>query len=128
MSINPYESAQPGHPWHVPPIEKKHSGPGIASFVLSILVGLLIFGMFIVAGVLAASQGRALREDSMEAIAVGLAVIGLIFLDFVALALGIAGLCQSNRQKVFAALGTLFSFAIAAGTIGLIAVGMAMKD
>ena len=41
-------------------------------------------------------------------------------------ALGIGGLLQANRQKVFAVLGTLFSFLIAAGTGSLVAIGLAM--
>jgi len=60
------------------------------------------------------------------AIAVGLAIIALLVLDLVAVALGVVGLCQANRRKLFAALGLAFSLAIALGTAGLIAIGIAM--
>src|SRR5207248_9225674 len=123
MTINPYESAPHAQAWQLPSTEKKHSGPGVASFVLSILIGLFIFALFIVAGLMAASSGRELRDDSTEAIVVGLGIIGLLMLDFVAFALGVAGLCHSNRQKIFAALGSLFSLAIGFWSSVLIVFG-----
>jgi hypothetical protein len=127
MSLNPYEPASPAYEWRATPIERKHSGLGIASFVMSILVGLGMFCLIAWIAVLAASSGQTLKEDSSQAIAIGLGIFAFLFLDLIAFLLGIVGLCQPNRQKVFAILGLLFSFTVAAGMIGLIAVGLSMK-
>jgi len=127
MTINPYEAAQPGHHWESPwPAEKKHSGPGIASFVLSIVGGLLIATAIVAAGVISSANNQAFADDSTETIALGFTIIGLLLMDVIALTLGVVGLCQSDRKKIFAALGSLFSLAIGVGTIGLIAIGLAM--
>jgi len=125
--MNPYEPANPGYDWHPPPIDKRHSGLGIASFIVSIMVGLIMFCLIALISILTASSDYELKEDSHEAIAIGLGIFGLLFIDLIAVALGIAGLCQPNRQKVFAILGLLFSFGVAAGTIGLMAIGLSMK-
>jgi hypothetical protein len=127
MSMNPYESANPDYVWQATLVERRHSGLGIASFAFSILVGILMLCLFAMAGFLAATAGDDFKEDSKEAIAIGLAGFGIMFLDFVAFALGIAGLFQPNRQKMFAILGAIFSFGVAAATIGLVALGLSTK-
>jgi hypothetical protein len=108
-------------------VEPKYSGLGIASFVMSLLIGIGLFAMFVVAGVMEATTPGGIPENSGVAVVVGLMIIGLVMLDVVALLLGVAGLCQANRRKLFAALGLVFSLAIALGTVGLIAIGMAMS-
>jgi hypothetical protein len=85
-----------------------------------------MFSMFVVAGVMEVTTPGGIPDDSGGAIALGLAIIGLFMLDVVAVVLGVAGLCQANRRKLFAALGLVFSLAIALGTAGLMAIGLAM--
>lgn len=129
MSSNPYDSSHFRDPLASTPVvavDLKHSGLGIASFVLSILVGLSIFASLVAAVIAAESGGAEFSDDSGASMILGLAVMGLLLLDLLALALGIGGLLQANRQKVFAILGTLFSFLIAAGTGSLVAIGLAM--
>ena len=106
--------------------EQKHSGIGIASFIISIVVGLLIFIVFIVAGVLAASTPGGIDEESALSIIIGLFIIAFILADLVALGLGIAGLVQKNRKKIFAVLGTIFSSVTIIGTVAIIIVGNMM--
>ena len=53
-------------------MELKQSGLGIASFILSILCGLLIFVMFIIAGVMEASSPGGIDERSAGAVVLGL--------------------------------------------------------
>jgi len=86
-----------------------HSGFGIASFVISLLAGLVLVAVIGVAGVLETSDPGAFDEDTPEAVAIGLGMIGGIFADLLALGLGIAGLVQNYRNKTYAILGTVIS-------------------
>lgn len=107
-----------------PTIEMKHSGLGIASFVLSIVSMMLIFGLLIVAGVLEATTPGGMNEESVEAIVVGILLFAFIGTALVATGLGIAGLCQKQRKKIFAILGTIFSLVTVISTVALISFGM----
>lgn len=106
--------------------EPKHSGLGIASFAISVLSGILIFVMFVVAGVMESSTPGGMDEESPAAIMLGLSLFAFVFLSLLAFVLGIAGLFQSNRKKVFAVLGLVFSGMVIFGTVGLILVGLMM--
>ena len=106
--------------------ELKHSGLGIASFCISIAAGVFIFFTFIVAGAIGAATPGGMDEESVTAVLVGLALITFLFASLVSLGLGIGGLFQKERKKVFAILGTIFSGAIILVTAALIAIGLAM--
>lgn len=105
---------------------QKHSGLGIASFIFSIVAGILIFLLFIAAGVMQVSTPGGVDEKSAAAVIIGLLIFAFLFLCLVALGLGIAGLIQKDRKKLFATLGTIFSTVILVGTISLIFIGMSM--
>ncbi|WP_447593413.1 hypothetical protein [Aquipseudomonas campi] len=107
-------------------MEQKHSGLGIASFIISIVTGILIFLLFIVAGVIESSTPGGINEESTEAIVLGLFIILMLFINLVAIGLGIGGLCQSERKKIFAILGTIFSSLTTLLAILLIIVGNSM--
>src|SRR6218665_3861150 len=107
-------------------MEQKHSGLGIASFIISIVTGILIFLLFIVAGVVESSTPGGINEESTEAIVLGLFIILMLFINLVAIGLGIGGLCQSERKKIFAILGTIFSSLTTLLAILLIIVGNSM--
>jgi len=94
----------------------KFSGPGIASFILSLVA---VVG-YIAALALIISTAMDLVDQPAEAIAADLmqrsgTVLGVLLflisgvLDLVGLILGIVGLAIRNRRKVFAILGTIFS-------------------
>ncbi len=104
-------------------VKLKHSGIGIASFVISIIVGVLIVILVMFAAVMEATTPGGIDDESAEAVIVGLLIITLILADLVAMGLGIAGLVQKNRKKVFATLGTIFSSVAVVGTVALIFVG-----
>jgi hypothetical protein len=108
-------------------IERKYSGTGIASFAISIGAGLAMFGVFAIAGVMQASKPGGMDEKSAGAIVVGLCMIGLLGIDVVAAGLGVAGLLQTDRKKLFAVLGTIFSSLTIACTLALILLGLVMK-
>lgn len=104
-------------------MEQKHSGIGIASFVISIVAGILIFIVLGIAGSLEASTPGGIDENSTEAVMVGLAIIGLLFLNVLSVGLGIGGLLQKERKKIFAILGTVFSSFLILSVIGLMILG-----
>ncbi|MEJ2437470.1 MAG: hypothetical protein P8Y49_07125 [Sulfurovaceae bacterium] len=104
-------------------MEQKHSGIGIASFVISIVAGILIFIVLAIAGSIEASTPGGIDENSTEAVMIGLAIIGLLFLNVLSVGLGIGGLLQKERKKIFAILGTVFSSFFILGVIGLMVLG-----
>lgn len=107
-------------------MEQQHSGLGIASFILSILSGIFLFLLFLVAGVMHSSTPGGINDESPVAIFVGLFMLAFLFVAFVALGLGIGGLFQNDRKIVFAVLGTVFSACVFLGTIFLLLIGLAM--
>ena len=72
-----------------------------------------MFVTFVVAAVMMDSTPGGMAE----AIMVGGAIVGLLIADFVALGLGIGGLFQKERKKIFAILGTVFSSAVIVVTV-----------
>jgi hypothetical protein len=107
---------------------KKHSGIGIASFVISVGAGLGIFLVFVVAGIMETTTPGGINEKSASAIIVGFCIIGLLFVNLVAIGLGLGGLMKKGKKKIFAVLGTIFSSAITLITIILIVIGIMMKN
>ena len=109
------------------PTERQgHSRMGIASFVIAVLATVVIVALFIVSGVLLGQvlQGmdpqnppdpQQLQRDlqnSPTAAGLGLAFIGIfgcLFLYLVGFILGIAGLIQRHRRRLFAVLGTVLN-------------------
>jgi len=135
MSNNPYDFTQPGNPYGanqlrpVAPMtgEMKHSGLGIASFIMALGMGVLEFVLFIAAGIMETRTPGGIDENSPAAIVLGLALIGGLLLDMLAVGLGIAGLLQPRRKKVFAILGVIIGTMILLGVIGLIGLGMSLQ-
>ena len=105
-------------------MEEKHSRLGIASFGISIVVGCLMFALFIIASLLNAGRIQQGHEYPGQVI-VGLIGIALLAGDVIAVGLGIAALCQSGRRRLFGILGLTFSSATIVGAIGLIILGLA---
>lgn len=106
--------------------EQKHSGLGIASFIISMVAGLLVFIVIAIAGVMEASTPGGMDETSAGAVMVGLFLFLFLGLALVALGLGIAGLLHKQRKKVFSILGTIFSSVTLAGTAFIMMLGLAM--
>jgi hypothetical protein len=65
--------------------------------------------LLLAACLLRASAPGGIDEKSAQAIVIGLLLIAFVMLNVLALALGIAGLLQSDRKRLLAALGTTFS-------------------
>jgi len=104
-------------------MELKHSGLGIASFTISITCSLLLFVLFIVAGVMELSTPGGIDEESAQAIILGMGIIFCVMGELVAMGLGIAAVCQNERKKIFGILGLSFSAAMALITLLIIVLG-----
>lgn len=107
-------------------MEVKHSGVGIASFVTSIVAGVLIFLLVIIAGVLEVSTPGGMDEESIAAVLIGLFLFAFLGAELVALGLGIGGLIQQDRKKIFAILGVVFSATALLITLFILFLGLAM--
>ena len=107
--------------------EMKHSGLGVASFTLAMVVLVLTFIIVIVAGVMETSAPAGMDEGSSTVIMLGFAIIGMLIANVVAFGLGIGGIFQQNRKKLYAVLGMTFAMLTFIGTIGLILVGLSME-
>lgn len=104
--------------------EQKHSGLGIASFIASTAVGIGLFVLILIGGVIEASTPGGLDEKSAGAVVIGLFLFAFLGLDLLALGMGIGGLLQKERKKIFAVLGTIFSAAAIVCTLLLWVLGI----
>ena len=103
----------------------KHSGLGIASFIISIAVAILIGCTLILAIVAEENTYGGLDDDTYAVI--GVLIIFSLLADLVALGLGIWGTCMQNTNKLLAILGTCFSGGTILGTFFLILIGLASE-
>jgi hypothetical protein len=101
-----------------------HSLFGIASFLIVLAAGLLELGLLVIAGVLDARSPGGLDENSPQAILLGLALIGGLFIDIVGIALGVVGLCHGHCNKAFAWLGVGIGATVGVGMLFVMAVGV----
>ena len=107
-------------------MERKHSGFGIASFVISLLAGAgMLLGLLLAAGIEAAQPG-ALDEESLVTALAGLVFLGLMLAEAVAVLLGIGSLFQGDRKKIFGALGMGCASVTLFCLIALILLGLVM--
>jgi hypothetical protein len=102
-------------------MENRHSRIGIASFVLSLVAGISMLLLVAVAGIMKFRNPSGSPEGK---IIIGVVAIALLFLDFLAAALGIATVCQKEQKKLFGVLGLSFSLLLIIGLVGLIVFGL----
>ena len=90
-------------------MDLKHSKLGIASFLLSCAAFACTF--LLIAFAMIASLARHAPQDARQLghMLFALGLFALVFANLVSLGLGIAGLCQAERKKLFAVLGTVFA-------------------
>ena len=101
----------------------KHSGLGIASFIVSLAMGVYFILVVFVAAVIATVTPGDMPDTSPAAVIIGLfAVLGLIGC-VAGIGLGIAGMCQKNRKKVFSILGLIINGLIVLGVLAAAIVG-----
>lgn len=102
-----------------PDSAKKHSGLGITSFILGIISFIGFILSFGIAGFIYASM----NYDEAAFVLVGVAIIVCFFLCIVAMILGIIGINQPERKKLFGILGLSISGVIFLLACILMAIG-----
>ncbi len=103
---------------------RKHSGLGIASFVISIIAALITFVLVVMAGVMTVKAGGQMDEQSPHAVVLGCSILAAGFLYLVGIGLAIGGLCQRNRYRVFPILGLVLNLLFVLGIVGLMVIGL----
>lgn len=113
---------------------RKFSGPGIASFIVSLLtiIGYITSIVMITSSIidLVDQPTTIIAEDIMQrsgAIGGVVLFMGSGLLNLIALILGIIGMALKNRKKVFAILGTIFSVLPILVLIVLFAIGSSIN-
>ena len=99
---------------------------GISSLLISIFTAIGIFIILIIATVMESNTYGGIDEESPAAIILGLFLIGSIFLDILAIGLGIGGIFQNMRRRIAAVIGTVISSATLIITLSLIGIGFAL--
>lgn len=87
-------------------LEKQlHAGLGGASFILMLAIGVLTAGIFLLTGHVSLVLEEQGKENEVLSAVMGLMLLGLIFSQILPLGLGVGGLLQKNRRKIFAIFG-----------------------
>lgn len=87
----------------------KHSRAGLASFIISIISGIIVWGYIMYAVYLEITIPGGIPEDATIITILGLiSILGFILFILGAL-LGIYGIFQKNRRKILSVLGTIFN-------------------
>jgi len=122
----PYQSphAQPWDSMETAQEPRKHSGLGIASFILAIFAGFTAFALVVTAGVLEASTPGGIDDESPVAIIIGLSLFAIIGVNLLGIALGVAGIFQPNRYRTFPVLGILFNLMLIMAFLLLVVIGL----
>lgn len=87
------------------PVPMKHSGLGIASFVIAVVGGLAVFVLFAIAGYLEVTTPGGVDEKSAVAIFLGLGLILVWAVVLVGLILGAVSAFNRERRRLFSGLG-----------------------
>jgi hypothetical protein len=91
----------------------QHSGPGIASFIISLvtIMGYAALFIFIImkASSMVNENSNLLAESSQSIMLLGMSVIILSALNVIGVVIGIIGLSIRKRRKVFGVIGTIIN-------------------
>ncbi|HTF90090.1 MAG TPA: hypothetical protein VK843_16870 [Planctomycetota bacterium] len=90
-------------------MENKHTRLGIASFALSALAAGCTFALFALGLLLRALIRGDHHDFHFLKVLFLLGLFAIFFMNLASLGLGIAGLAQTERKKLFAVLGTVFA-------------------
>lgn len=125
-----YNGFSPVDSYDMEPPRRKQSGLGIASFTIfasMALIFIIMLGSVAVklTGLIDTEAGIADYEelerkitDMPELAFMSLAILGTLFGNLIGLVLGIIGLVQKERKRVFAVLGTVLN--------GIVIIGLAL--
>lgn len=104
------------------------SALGIASTAIAAVSILAIFVVLTIAGAIEASTPGGMSEDSAEAVIIGMSIFGCIGLNLLAIGLGIGGIFQKAKERLWAVIGTTLATASIVITVFIISVGIAMNS
>ncbi|MDR3637025.1 MAG: hypothetical protein P4L84_24690 [Isosphaeraceae bacterium] len=132
MSGNPYSPSYYEPPaaelTELRPLEPPHAGLGIASFLIGLFVGIGEMAVVGWAGYIAVTKPNTMTPESPMAVILGLIMLGGMAVAFLGAGLGIGGLFQKDRKRVFAVLGLIINVMTMAAFVGLVALGLAVKQ
>ena len=107
--------------------ELRHSGMGIASFVMSVLFGIGAFLVFVYAGYEEITIPGGVAGNRAMAMMIGFSMMLMWALLLVGAVLGTIALFEQNRKKVFALLGLIFSLGTLILSALVIVLGLTMS-
>jgi hypothetical protein len=102
---------------------RRHKGLGISSFIIALICSAFLLIVFAIAGFLT-STGKATPGTNTL---VGFGMIFGVFVDLIAIGLGIAGAMDRSSKKVFPVLGLVLGIGIVLLSVALVVIGLAMK-
>ncbi len=103
-----------------------HSGLGIASFIIGLVVVVLCLLVVILAAALSASRPSHETADAMALMA-GVAICGGLAASLVGLGLGVGGVFQEDRNRTLAVVGLALNGLVLLGGVILLLIGMAVS-
>ena len=127
MSFDPYSSpGQFSQPLATgePPKSNKQSGWGVASFLMSLIIGLGMLFVIGWAGYLEVSTPGGIDEDDPLTAMIGFAILGGLGIALIGVVLGIVACAQRTKGRLLGILGLVFNAMILLGTCGLLFVGI----
>jgi hypothetical protein len=102
----------------------KHSEVGIASFIMAIIVAIGEVAVIATAAITIARNPRLEQNPDTAMGVLALLILGGVFVSVVGAVLGVVGLCQAKRNKLFAGLGVALNAVIVVGIVGLMCIGL----
>lgn len=106
----------------------RHSGFGIVSLIISVLVGAYSLCPLAVAGIVEATTTRGMSKESWVVAVIGLFLILGLGMSLLGIELGIAGLIQRDRKRVFPILGLVFNSVATIALVAIIVIGVTFGD
>jgi hypothetical protein len=103
----------------------KHGGFGIASFIISVVVLILVFALIAIAGIMKSSDPQMM--SAIDTI-LGLIFILSSFIGLIGIGLGVAGAIQKKSKKVFPVLGIVIGTGTFVLYLILVVIGMQMAS
>jgi hypothetical protein len=114
------------HPSGHAAIKLKHSGLGIASFVLSLLTVAGVIGFYLAVTAAVARGVVDAANPPAGLLAAGMVFLVSVLVALIGISLGIAGLVQKNRRHVLAWLGLVLNSLVVLAVAVLIVLGYAL--
>ncbi|KZE66980.1 hypothetical protein AV545_23740 [Paenibacillus jamilae] len=117
-----------------PPVKLKHSGPGIASFIMSLvsLIGYIILAIMVINLMAHFSQYQTMNPEvalhQTGTVMIPFIFLGSLLLNCSGLVVGIIGIALKNRKKTFAITGLIINALIIVGFIALLAIGLSIPN